>query len=65
MKTFRFEASVMISVYTEVEANTLKEAMQIAHERELCSITQTGGDTKEDTWMCDELDGEPVDIKPI
>jgi hypothetical protein len=59
---FKLTANVTISVYTEVEADTLKEAIKIAKERELVSITKTGCDTEQDTWMCDELDGIPTDI---
>lgn len=55
-------ANVTISVYTEVEANTLKEAIEIAQERELMGITQSGCDTEEDAWLCDELDGVPENI---
>lgn len=62
MKTFNLTATVTISVYTEVEAETLEEAIKIADERHLMSIVPNGGDTASDTWMADELDGMPVDI---
>lgn len=62
MEKFRLTASVTISVYTEVEAETLEEAKAIAEGRELCSITNTSGDTADVAWMCDELDGTPMDI---
>jgi len=62
MEKFRLTANVTISVYTEVEAETIEEAKAIAEERELCSITNTGGDTEDDVWMCNELDGMPLDI---
>jgi len=63
MTKFRLTANVTISVYTEVEAETLEEAKAIAEERYLCSITNTGGDTEDEVWMCDELDGMPLDIE--
>ena len=60
---FKLTANVTISVYTEVEADTLEEAIEIAKERELMGIAQTGFDTEEDTWLCDELDGMPENIQ--
>lgn len=64
MTKFRLTANVTISVYTEVEADTLEEAKAIAEERLICSITNTSGDTEDEVWMCcDELDGVPMDIE--
>ena len=62
MKQFLISAKVVVSVYTRVEAETLEEAIEIAQERELMGIAQTGCDTEEDTWLCDELDGMPENI---
>ena len=59
---FNLTAQVTISVYTEVEAETIEEAIEIAQERELMGITRTGVDTEQDTWLCDELDGMPENI---
>jgi hypothetical protein len=63
MNNFLLTAKVTISVYTEVEAETLKEAMIIAEERDLMPVIHSGGQTAEDTWMCDELDGVPEYIE--
>lgn len=63
MAKFKLVANVTISVYTEVEAESLEEAISIAEERELMPIVHSGGESEEDTWMCDELDGSPMDIK--
>lgn len=63
MKNFILTARVTISVYTEVEAETLEEAIKIAKNRDLMPIVHSGGETTEDTWMCDELDGVAEDIK--
>jgi hypothetical protein len=63
MNNFLLTAKVTISVYTEVEAETLKEAMRIAEERDLMPVIHSGGQTAEDTWMCDELDGVPEYIE--
>ena len=62
MKKFALIAEITISLYTEVEAETLKEAIEIAEERPLMTIIKTGGETKYDTWMSDELDGMPEKI---
>lgn len=62
MKKFALTAEITISLYTEVEAETLEEAIEIAEERDLMAIVGTGGETKLDTWMTDELDGEPKNI---
>lgn len=63
MKNFKLTARVTISVYTEVEAETLEEAVKIAEDRDLMPIVHSGGETVEDTWMCDELDGVAEDIE--
>ncbi|KYG76405.1 hypothetical protein [Roseivirga spongicola] len=62
MNKYLLTANVTISVYTEVEAENLAEAMRIAEERDLMPIVHSGGETQEDTWMCDELDGVPENI---
>lgn len=59
MRHFLLTARVTISVYTKVEAETLEEAIRIAGERDLMPVVHSGGETAEDTWMCDELDGVP------
>jgi len=63
MNKFILTAKVTISVYTEVEAETLEEAMRIAEDRDLMPVIHSGGETAEDTWMCDELDGVPEFIE--
>lgn len=63
MKNFKLTARVTISVYTEVEAETLEEAIKIAEDRDLMPIVHSGGEKAEDTWMCDELDGVAEDIE--
>lgn len=62
MKKFALTAEITISLYTEVEAETLEEAIEIAEERDLMAIVGTGGETRLDTWMADELDGVPKNI---
>jgi len=65
METFRFTASLTISTYTSVEAETLEEALQIAKQRhDLMSIASNNGDSEDEVWMIDELDGYPYNIQP-
>ena len=62
MATFTFSASVTVSAYTEIEADTYEEALEIATERELagfCAQPFDGDETE--SWHID-TDGEPVDI---
>ena len=60
---FQLAAKMTISVYTKVEAETLEEAIKIAEERQdYMSIISNNGDSEDDTWMVDELDGTPYDI---
>lgn len=65
MKKFKLTAEATISLYTEVIAETLEEAINIAEERDLMAIVGTGGETKSDTWMADELDDEPTNITEV
>lgn len=62
MGTFNLTATVTISIYTKVEANTLKEAIKIAEER---NIEQADwfGDIEKHAWVSDEFDGEPQNIR--
>jgi len=61
MKEFLLTGSIQISVYTTVEAESLEEAIEIANDRDLCTIAPIAGH-KESEWMCDELDGEVYNI---
>ncbi len=61
-KKFTFTAEVTISIYTEVTAKTLEEAMEIAEYRDLMPVFSSGIETAEEHWMCEELDGTPENI---
>lgn len=66
MPKFNVLAEVTISVFTEVEAATAKEAMEIAEGRELPSLCyQCGGsDRAGEEWATSgELDGSPVKMR--
>lgn len=62
MKTFELTATFTISGYTKVEAETLEEAIEIADNRPTMGIVTSGADTEDDSWMIDEIDGEPENI---
>lgn len=59
---YKLTAKMTISVYTEVEADSLEEAIKIAEDRDYMSIASNGADSEESEWMCDELDGYPFEI---
>ena len=60
---YKFEGEVTVSIYTEVEADTEKEALEIAENR--CDIEQYHfGDVNAcvNIWVNDQYDGEPTNI---
>jgi len=58
MKTFNLTGVVCISVYTEVEANTLEEAINIAKERHVEKYQWSDKEQAKTAWVNDEYDGE-------
>jgi len=62
MKWFDMSCAVTVSAYTQVEAETLEDAIEIASERSMeLSFTGSGNDSKE-VWLVDDIDGEPQNI---
>jgi hypothetical protein len=61
MKKFSLSAKVTISVYTEVEAETPEDAVNIANKREV-EDSEFRGENKNIAWISDEFDGVPFDI---
>ncbi len=62
MPTYKLCSLVTISVHTEVEADSLEEAIAIANERGLSMIHDEGDPTEE--WVTSgELDGTIGDIE--
>ena len=62
MATFNLSAAVTVSAYTEVEADSLEEAIKIASDRG-CELGFNGcGYVATDYWIIDSVDGMPVDI---
>lgn len=63
MKTFKLTGIVTISVYTEVEAETLEEAIEIAEERGIERSEHNPEQQVKEAWVSEEYDGEVVEIK--
>jgi len=63
MKTFNIVADVTISVYTEVEAETLEEAIEIAEDRNLMETLCDVGVNPEEEWVTTELNWLPENIR--
>ena len=60
MSTFTLACHITISALTEVEADTLEEALEIASSRDV-AYDQSGSDV-EDYWIVSDFDGEPHNI---
>lgn len=61
-KTFVLHAEVTVSCWTEVEADTLEEAVEISKERTVDISRSHGGHEATEQWIIDEGDGEPKNI---
>jgi hypothetical protein len=62
MKTFKLNCHVTVSAYTEVQAETLDDAMKIAATRDVV-IGGTGtGNEPDEAWIIEDADGAPVDV---
>ena len=60
MAKFMLNAAVTVSAYTEVEADTIEEAIKIASDRE-CELGFNGcGYECNDYWIIDAADGMPT-----
>jgi hypothetical protein len=62
MKNYRLSGAVTISIYTEVEANSEKEAIEIAEMRSIENGRWNDRHQLTQAWVSDEYDGEPFDI---
>ncbi|AMO55578.1 hypothetical protein GZ77_09480 [Endozoicomonas montiporae] len=63
MPKFKFKAAVTVSCWTEVEAETLEEAMTEAKQRSLASLPyQPFSSPVNESWHFDN-DGEPQEIE--
>lgn len=62
MKTFNLSAEVTISLYTQVEANSLEEAIEIAEGRSIEAGRWKDETQRKEVWVSDEYDGEAQNI---
>lgn len=62
MATFKLNGYVKVSVYTEVEADTLEDAINIAESREIERYRLGDKSQVKDAWVNDEYDGEVTEI---
>ena len=63
MPRFRLSAAITVSAFTTVEADTAEEAIEIAEARSAVIGGINIGESRDDSWIVDEADGEPCDIK--
>jgi len=59
---FRLSGTVTISIYTEVDADSLEQAIKIAEDREIEQSHWGDKDQCKTFWLYDEIDGEPCKI---
>ena len=62
MKTFNLIGEVTVSIYTEVEAETLDEAIKMALDRDVQPSQFDDNNAKRDSWIAEEYDGMPTNI---
>ena len=60
---FKLSGIVSISIYTEVEAETLEEALIIVKNREIEKSDYRPEHQVKRVWVVDDYDGEPTNIE--
>ena len=65
MEKFKLTGMVTISVYTEVEADALEEAIKIAQERSIEKYAWSDKKQLESVWVNDDYDGEVFSIEQM
>lgn len=65
MKKFKLSGVVTISIYTEVEADSIEEAIEIAENRTIEANNWGDKSQASDVWVSDEFDGMPDKIREI
>lgn len=63
MKTYKLQGKVTISVNTEVEADTLEEAIELAKTLEVVKNECKYDYLKKAFWVNDKYDGEVFEIE--
>jgi len=62
MKKYKLRATITVSAWTEVEAESRLEAFRLAEDRTV-AWRDDGGATPDEEWIVEELDGEPMNIE--
>ena len=62
MKLFKFKAALTVSAWTEVEAESESEALKIAEDREVGSLSHNSIYPDSDECWHFENDGQPMQI---
>ena len=62
MPQFDLTASVAVSASTQVEADTLEEAIRIAEGRDVQLGFNGSGNSSKDVWLIEDADGSPFDV---
>lgn len=62
-QTFRLTAKVTVSAYTEVEADSIEEAKEIAEGRAVGIGGPRAGNDPAEEWVIDDPDGEAYDLE--
>jgi glycerol-3-phosphate O-acyltransferase len=62
MPTFKLTASVTVSAYTTVEADTLEDAIAVAAERHVVIGGINSGESYDESWIIEDADGEAENI---
>jgi len=65
MTFYRLSAVVGVSAFTIVEADTEEEAIEIAEGRPAVIGGINSGESEDESWIVDEADGQPTDIKIV
>ncbi len=65
MKTYKLQGKVTISVFAEVKADTLKEAIELTNDFDIIKNEWRQEYLKKENWVSEEYDGEVFDIEKI
>lgn len=60
---FMLTCHVTVSAYTEVEAETLEQAIAEAGGRDVVLGGATSGEDESVSWLIEDVDGEPQNIR--
>ncbi len=63
MPIYKMTAMVGVSAYTEVEANTKADALEIAQDREVVIGGARSGHDVRESWIIEEADGMAQEIE--